>query len=46
MECLYEHCPVIAPRLGLCEECAIEQLEAQGYTFAEAVKIAEIIYGE
>ena len=45
MECLNEHCPVVAPRLGLCEDCSIEQLEAKGYKFSEALKIVQIIFG-
>jgi len=46
MDCLNEHCPVPAPKLGLCEDCAIEQLEAGGYKFSEALKIIKIIFGE
>ena len=46
MECLNEHCPVPQPKLGLCEDCAIETLEDQGYSFAEALKITKIIFGE
>ena len=45
MECLNEHCPVPQPKLGLCEDCAVELLEAE-FTFAEALKIVKIIFGE
>lgn len=46
MECIKEHCPIVAPKLGLCEDCSIEELEANGYKFAEALKIVKIIFGE
>lgn len=46
MYCPNELCPVVTPKSGLCEDCAIEQLEDKGYSFAEALKIVKIIYGE
>lgn len=46
MECLNEHCPVPQPKFGHCEDCALELLESEGFSFAESLKILKIVFGE